>query len=37
MKVAIMPAILVVVFLLIYLSRRKFYAAHKQQPQAGNI
>jgi len=35
MKVAIMPAILVVVFVLIYISRRKFYAAHKQQPQAG--
>lgn len=34
MKVAIMPAILIVVFVLIYLSRRKFYAAHKQS-QAG--
>jgi len=30
LKVAIMPAILVGVFVLIYLSRRKFYAAHKQ-------
>ncbi len=30
MKVAIMPAILVVVFILIYISRRKFYTAHKQ-------
>ena len=29
-KVAIMPAILVGVFVLIYISRRKFYAAHKQ-------
>jgi MFS family permease len=29
MKVALMPAILVVVFIVIYLSRRKFYAAHK--------
>lgn len=28
-KVAIMPAILVVVFVLIYLSKRKFYADHK--------
>jgi hypothetical protein len=30
MKVAIMPAILVVVFIVIYISRRKFYAAHKE-------
>jgi hypothetical protein len=30
MKVALMPAILFVVFILIYLVRRKFYAAHKQ-------
>jgi hypothetical protein len=30
LKVAIMPAILLVVFILIYISRRKFYAAHKQ-------
>lgn len=30
MKVAIMPVILVGVFILIYFSRRKFYAAHKQ-------
>lgn len=34
MKVAIMPAILVVVFLLIYIARRKQYAAHKQQAHA---
>src|ERR1700733_7142742 len=30
MKVAVMPAILIVVFVLIYLSRRKFYSAHKE-------
>jgi MFS family permease len=30
MKVAVMPAILIVVFILIYLSRRKFYSAHKE-------
>ncbi len=30
MKVAIMPAILLVVFILIYIARKKFYAAHKQ-------
>ena len=35
MKVAIMPAILIVVFVLIYFVRRKSYAAHKQQAQAG--
>jgi hypothetical protein len=35
MKVAIMPAILIVVFVLIYFARRKSYAAHKQQAQAG--
>ncbi|MDO6432259.1 MFS transporter [Flavitalea sp. BT771] len=35
MKVAIMPAILIVVFVLIYFVRRKSYAAHKQQVQAG--
>ena len=29
MKVAIMPAVLVVVFIIIYLSRKKFYAQHK--------
>ena len=34
MKVAIIPAILIVAFVLIYLSRRKFYAAHKEA-QAG--
>jgi hypothetical protein len=34
MKVAIMPAILIVAFVLIYLLRRKFYAAHKEA-QAG--
>lgn len=30
MKVAIMPAILLVIFILIYIARRKFYTAHKQ-------
>jgi MFS family permease len=30
MKVAIMPAILLVVFILIYFARKKFYADHKQ-------
>ena len=35
MKVAIMPAILIVVFVLIYVARRKAYAAHKQQVQPG--
>jgi MFS family permease len=35
LKVAIMPAILIVVFSLIYIVRRKTYAAHKQQLQAG--
>jgi MFS family permease len=34
MKVAIMPGILVVVFILIYLSRRKFYADHKAKASA---
>lgn len=34
MKVAIMPVVLIVIFVLIYISRRKFYASHKQQPQA---
>jgi fucose permease len=34
-KVAIMPAILIVVFILIYIARRKSYAAHKQQMQTG--
>jgi len=34
MKVAIMPAIVLVVFILIYISRRKFYAQHKSQAQA---
>jgi fucose permease len=29
MKVAIMPAIVFVVFIIIYITRRKFYAAHK--------
>ena len=33
MKVAIMPVILIVVFILIYVSRRKVYAAQKLQPQ----
>jgi len=36
MKVAIMPAILIVVFTLIYVVRRKTYAAHKQQMQPGS-
>lgn len=35
LKVAIMPAILIVVFSLIYIVRRKTYAAHKQQLQTG--
>jgi fucose permease len=35
MKVAIMPAFLVVVFTIIYLWRRKNYAKHKQQMQTG--
>jgi hypothetical protein len=30
MKVAIMPAILVVIFIVIYFARRKHYAQHKQ-------
>jgi uncharacterized membrane protein YozB (DUF420 family) len=34
MKVAIMPGILVLVFILIYLSRRKFYAQHKAKTTA---
>ena len=29
MKVAIMPAVLLVAFIIIYLSRKKFYAQHK--------
>jgi fucose permease len=33
MKVAIMPAILLVIFILIYIARRKVYAAHKLQTQ----
>ena len=37
MKVAIMPALLIVIFVLIYLARRKSYAAHKQQVQAGAV
>ncbi|HVU53532.1 MAG TPA: hypothetical protein VHD83_00685, partial [Puia sp.] len=37
MKVAIMPAILIVVFALIYMVRRKTYAAHKQQMQPGPV
>ena len=36
MKVAIMPAILIVIFTLIYVVRRKTYAAHKQQMQPGS-
>ncbi|HTR29663.1 MAG TPA: MFS transporter [Puia sp.] len=31
LKIAIMPAILIVVFILIYVARRKFYAAQKQE------
>jgi hypothetical protein len=31
--VAIMPVILIVVFIGIYVSRRKFYATQKQQTQ----
>jgi fucose permease len=34
LKVAIMPAILLVVFILIYIARRKEYAAHKQAHQS---
>jgi MFS family permease len=34
LQVAIMPAIVLVAFVLIYFSRRKFYAAHKAQAQA---
>ncbi len=34
MKVAIMPAILVVVFILIYIARRKYYSARKLQAHA---
>jgi len=34
MKVAVMPAIVLVIFILIYIARRKFYAAHKSQAQA---
>ena len=34
MKVVILPAILIVVFSLIYIVRRKTYSAHKQQAQA---
>jgi hypothetical protein len=35
MTVAIMPTILIVVFILIYISRRKFYAAQRHQPLPG--
>jgi MFS family permease len=35
MKVAIMPAILIVIFVLIYIARRKTYAAHREQMQPG--
>jgi heme/copper-type cytochrome/quinol oxidase subunit 2 len=34
MTVAVMPVILIVVFVLIYVSRRKFYAAQKQLTRA---
>jgi len=34
LKVAIMPAIVLVVFILIYIARKKVYAAHKQQQVA---
>jgi len=33
LKVAIMPAIVLVAFILIYIARKKVYAAHKQQQQ----
>jgi hypothetical protein len=36
MKVAIMPTVLILVFVLVYLFRRKVYAAHKQQAQPGS-
>ena len=34
LKVAIMPAIVLVVFIIIYVARRKHYAAHKQAQQS---
>jgi hypothetical protein len=34
LKVAIMPAIVLVAFILIYVARKKVYAAHKQQQVA---
>jgi len=34
LKVAIMPAIVLVAFILIYIARKKVYAAHKQQQVA---
>ena len=37
LKVAILPAILVVVFILIYLSRRKFYSQHKANQTALSV
>ncbi|HXB95488.1 MAG TPA: MFS transporter [Puia sp.] len=37
MKVVVLPVILVVVFSLIYIVRRKTYAAHKQRVSAGAI
>jgi fucose permease len=36
LKVAVMPVILVVVFVIIYLSRRKFYASHKAATTAAS-
>jgi len=33
LKVAIMPAIVLVAFILIYIARKKVYAAHKHQQQ----
>jgi fucose permease len=34
LKVAVMPAILLVVFIIIYVARRKYYAAHRQAQQS---
>jgi len=36
LKVAIMPAILVVIFIVIYVVRKKAYDAHKQMPVLNN-
>ena len=37
LKVAIMPAIVLVVFVLIYVARKKVYAEHKRQQQVASI